>query len=207
MRKIVLFLCFGLAAYGQSASGGRTATASSNWDLSSASHVIAWSSGTGTPASRACSKVGEAYYQTDAAAGANVWTCTATGTPGTWHQLVIQMAQLGLIIDGGGSVISAGAKGFLTVPYACTIVGYSVTADQSGSIAIEVDKNNSAIPVPTSNKICASACPALATQQLVQSTTLTGWTTAVAANDVLGFQVTGSPASVTRVTIQLNCQR
>jgi len=53
------------------------------WNMATASHTGPNRTGTGSPAGRdACMWLGESYFQTDAAAGQNVWYCTAL--PGTW---------------------------------------------------------------------------------------------------------------------------
>ena len=243
--------------------GGRTILGA--WDASGAASTKPAKSGTALPAT--CG-TGEQFFKSDAAAGRNLYLCTA---PNTWTAassaavtsvgLVMppefgvsgspvtdagtltvsktnqnanqvyagpssggaaqpafralaaadlpgnnRISTFGITIDGGGNPIATGAKGYVTIPFACTITGYSVQADQSGSIAIEVDKKAGAIPAVTTDSLCASACPALASAQLNQSTTLTGWNAAVAANDVVGFNV-GSASAVTRVNLTVNCTR
>ncbi len=61
-------------------------------------------------------------------------------------------------------------------------------ADQSGSIVVDIWKLNAAIPT-VANTITASALPTLSSSQYINSTTLTGWTTSVSANDVFAFNV------------------
>lgn len=111
--------------------------------------------------------------------------------------------EMGITIDGGGSVITTGLKGFLRVPVACTIVAATVLADQSGSIVIDVWKDTYANYPPTvGDTITASAKPTLSTAQKSEDTTLTGWTVSCAAGDVLGFNV-DSVAMVQRVHLFL----
>ena len=109
----------------------------------------------------------------------------------------------GVTVDGGGTVLTTGSKGMVIVPFACTIVGWSIVADQAGSVTFDVDKAADGASTNPSVSIVASAAPALSTDQIERSTTLTGWTTAVAANDVIEFEVTGSPATITRATLQI----
>ncbi len=47
---------------------------------------------------------------------------------------------IGLTIDGGGSVPTTGAKGFVEIPFACTITSWTILADISGSCQITVSK-------------------------------------------------------------------
>jgi hypothetical protein len=114
-----------------------------------------------------------------------------------------RVRSFGVAMDGGGSVLTAGVAGYITIPYACTISGWSVQADQSGSVSVDVWKTAAAIP-GSANKISGSAGPSLAGAQLAQSATLTGWTTSVNPNDVVGFSV-ASASSITRATVIVNC--
>ncbi len=113
---------------------------------------------------------------------------------------------IGALIDGGGSVITTGVKLYISVPFACTITGWDIVADQSGSISVEIDKHAAAVPNTSTDKISASAPVALSSAQLAQGGSISGWTTAIAANDVLGFNV-ASASTVTRVTIGLRVTR
>jgi fibronectin-binding autotransporter adhesin len=116
-----------------------------------------------------------------------------------------QLHSIGFVIDGGGSAIVTGdAKVYPTADFACTINRVDISADQSGSITVDVWKRNAAIPT-SGQKISASAPLTLSAAQLAQSGSLTGWTTAVSTNDVFGFSV-ATVATVTRVTGQIWCQ-
>jgi len=84
--------------------------------------------------------------------------------------------------------ITTGAKGRKTIPYLGTIVGYKIVADASTSTVLDIWKTNAAIPT-NSNSIVASAKPTLSSAELVYSTTLTGWTTAVAPGDIFILEV------------------
>jgi hypothetical protein len=110
---------------------------------------------------------------------------------------------LGVTIDGAGSAITAGAAGFLRVPYDCTITAADVVADQIGSIVVDVWKDTYANFPPTdADSITASAPPTLSSAQKSTDATLTGWTTALTEGEYLGFYV-DSAATVTRATITL----
>lgn len=113
------------------------------------------------------------------------------------------VASIGLTIDGGGSAITTGVKGYISVPYACVINSVTLLADQSGSCVIDVWKDTYANYPPTvADTITASAKPTITAATKSQDTTLTGWTTAVAADSVLGFNV-DSASTVTRVHLVL----
>jgi hypothetical protein len=97
---------------------------------------------------------------------------------------------LGISIDGAGSAITPGIKGYLAVPFACTIVSWYLVADvAAGSIEIDVWKKAGGIP-DAGNTIAGSELPTLSSVQLNSNTNPTSWSThAVAAGDVFGFNV------------------
>ena len=114
---------------------------------------------------------------------------------------------LGIVIDGAGSAITTGLKGYLLVPYACTITAAEIVADQSGSIVIDIWKDAYANFPPTdADSITASAPPTLSTAQKSTDSTLTSWTASLAAGDYLAFNV-DSAATVTRVALTLKVTR
>lgn len=115
------------------------------------------------------------------------------------------ISSVGITIDGGGSVPGTGTKGFIRIPYACTITGWTILADQSGSCSIGVKKSTYA-GFPTTSSIVASAPPNLSSQQNNTSTTLTGWTTTINAGDVLEFDL-NSVTTCQRITLELQLSR
>lgn len=108
---------------------------------------------------------------------------------------------VGITIDGAGSALTTGVKGFVQCPVAGTITRWTLVADQAGSAVVDVWKSTYAGAPPTvANTIAGSEKPTLAAAQKNEDTTLSTWTTAVAAGDVFGFNV-DSAATVTRVTL------
>lgn len=125
-------------------------------------------------------------------------------------RLPARIGAVGIVIDGGGSVITTGVKGFVEVPFACSLTAVTLlstdAAVTSGSIVIDVWKDTYANYPPTvADTITASAKPALSAATKSRDTTLTGWTTAIAAGDILGFNV-DSVATLTRCALILTVQ-
>lgn len=121
----------------------------------------------------------------------------------TWASLGV--VDVGIIIDGGGGVILAGQKGQVHIPFSLSISKWWVMADQSGSIVVDVLRANNA--VPSASIVGAGNSPTLSASQYT-SAAPSGWTsTALAADDWITFSVTGSPSSVTRVTVVLTGTR
>ena len=106
-------------------------------------------------------------------------------------------------IDGGGSALTTGVKADVYVPYACTINSVTMLADQSGSVVVDIWKDTYANYPPTgADTITASAKPTITTATKSQDTTLTGWTTSVAAGDTLRFNI-DSASTITRLSLTL----
>ena len=111
------------------------------------------------------------------------------------------------IIDNNGTAITTGIKGDLQIPYACTILGNTALADQSGSIVVDVWKDTYANYPPTdADSITASAPITISSATKSTDSTLTGWTTSVTAGDVLRFNV-DSITTITRVCIMIKVKR
>ena len=150
---------------------------------------------------------GTLYYVTDE----NV-TERSNGT--TWQDCsdlgAAVTRTVGIVIDGGGSVITTGVKGFVSVPFAGTITAARLLSIDdaviSGSIVVDVWKDTYANYPPTvADTITASAKPTLSSATKSNDTTLTGWSTSVAVGDVFGFKV-DSVTSVTKVLLQLTVE-
>ena len=106
-------------------------------------------------------------------------------------------------IDGGGSTITAGIKDDIHMDFTCTIKQVVLLADQAGNITIDLWKDTYTNAPPTVvDTITASAKPTLSAAAKSKDTTLSGWTTSVAVDDVIRVNV-DSASTVTRVTMIL----
>ncbi len=112
------------------------------------------------------------------------------------------------IIDGGGSAITTGVKGYAEVPFECYIEEATLEADQSGDVVIDIWKctyaqfdGGSTHPVD-GDSITASAPPTISSGTKDSDSTLTGWNRYLNKGDILAFNV-DSVATVTRLTISL----
>lgn len=109
--------------------------------------------------------------------------------------------------DNAGTVLDTGILGDLQVPFAATITGVTVLVDQTGSIVVDVWKDTYANYPPTdADSITASAPPTVSSGTKSVDTTLTGWTTSIAAGDTLRFNI-DSVSAVTRVTVIIKVMR
>jgi hypothetical protein len=142
----------------------------------------------------ACSTHGLAY-QSDGAS----WS--------TWANfgMIGSSVAVPVVIGDGLTTMTTGSKGLVEIPFACTITAARLFADVSGSIVVDVKKATYS-GLPTTSSICASAKPTLSSAQKAQDTTLTGWTTTIAAGDWLEFNV-DSVTTIKRVTLSLTVLR
>lgn len=119
------------------------------------------------------------------------------------------------VIDGGGSTITTGIKGDLTIPFACTINEWTLIADQSGSIIVDIWKDTYANypPIAADSIIGTTGTPTpvkptITTATKGQSSSFTNWaTTTINAGDTLRFNVDAGVTSVQRVTLSLKVTR
>ena len=129
-------------------------------------------------------------------------TYTDTISASTYQNLPINYGSFGLTIDGGGSDITIGNKGYAIIPYNATITGWSVVGNTSGSCVIDVWKTTSG-NIPTSgDTITGTEKPTLSSQQINSDLNLTTWTTSVSQYDVIGFNV-DSTSGLTRVNLSI----
>jgi hypothetical protein len=122
-----------------------------------------------------------------------------------------QVAGFQFVIDGGGSAIGTGVKGFLMVDFACVIQQVTMLADQSTTSTVDIEVCAfSAFAPPThpgtGDSITASDVPTITAAESMQDSTLSGWTKTLAANSVIGFNVTANN-NATRITVDLKVLR
>ena len=112
-------------------------------------------------------------------------------------------AALAFTIDGGGQVITTGVKGNLRVPFPCIIDRVTLTADQVGSIQVDVWKSTYAgFPSVDADSITGGHEPSITGGSKSEDTVLTGWSTSLSEGDILTFNV-DSATTITRLTVNL----
>ncbi len=118
-----------------------------------------------------------------------------------------EKAAITFIIDGGGAEIASGQHGHLEIPFKCEIQRVTLLADQSGSIVIDIWKDDYASFPPTDgDSITSSAVPTITTAVKSQDATLTGWTKTINAGDILAFNV-DSVTTIERVILILKVKK
>ena len=117
----------------------------------------------------------------------------------------VLLINVGIVIDGGGDVITTGSKGYRAVDFSGTVTAWTILAAQSGSIVVDVHKCTYA-GFPTTASIAGTELPTLSSVQKNQDTSLTTWTTTITAGDILEF-IVDSVATVTRVAVTLKVKK
>lgn len=114
---------------------------------------------------------------------------------------------INFIIDGGGGAITTGVKGDIEIPFACTVNSWTILADQTGSIVVDVWKDTYAnFPPTAADSIAGTEKPTLSSAAKNQDLSLSTWTTSISAGDILRFNV-DSASTVTRVTVAIKVTR
>lgn len=119
----------------------------------------------------------------------------------------IAVGTIGLVLDGGGSTITTGYKSFTTTAFSGEILSYTVLADRTGSIVIDVWKDSYAnYPLTSGDSICATNKVTLATGIKNTDSTLTSWTKNFAVGDNFGFNV-DSVSGVQKISLTLRVKK
>lgn len=124
----------------------------------------------------------------------------------TWA-LDSQPSCLTIMKDAYGNELPTGIIGDIVVPYDCTITSVVMLADQTGSIVVDIWKDTQAnFPPTNADSITSATPPTIASGVKSSDSTLTSWTTALTAGDVLRFNI-DSVTDIERVSIIINVER
>ncbi len=120
---------------------------------------------------------------------------------------VDQTVSISFTMSGSGATIPAGIQGDLVIPFACVIEQWTLLSNISGSIVVDIWKDTYVNAPPTAaDSITGTAKPTISVSTKGQSSTLTGWTTAINANDILRFNVDSS-STLTIATLSLKVRK
>lgn len=135
------------------------------------------------------------------------------GVGGSWttYWMVLaggqQISTINFLIDGRDFLIDTGLKGYVHIPFACTIVEATLLADIPGNAVVDIWKDNYGNYPPTvADTITSAAPPTLTGAYKNTDTALVGWTTAIGAGDVLAINV-NSCSVARKLTLALKVTR
>lgn len=108
-----------------------------------------------------------------------------------------------IVLDGSGSVIETGVVGDIELPAAFEVERVTMLADQTGDIVIDIWVDTYANYPPTdADTITAAAVPTISSAVKSQDTSLSGWTTTLAAGSIIRYNV-DSCTTIEQCTISL----
>jgi hypothetical protein len=141
-------------------------------------------------------------WSIDGATGAAQFDSTASATRFIGESVLLSLPT----IDGAGSAITTGVKYDFACPYNFTITEWTLLADTSGSISIELWKDSYANYPATVADLTTGTTgtnnPRIVTATKGQSTTLTNWDTTWTQGELIRVNV-ASVTTITRVAILL----
>jgi hypothetical protein len=166
-----------------------------------------WDSGTPYSTNDAVSINGTSYVAIQDSTGVEPGV-----TPG-WESYWMVLAEgnrssaVEIVINGNGFVLDVGVKGYIEVPFACTITKVVMLADQAGDVVVDVWRTDYASHPPLdSDSITGGNEAQIIAATKSQDTTLTGWTTSIPAGDILAFHI-DSCVNIQRLTVSLEVER
>jgi len=111
------------------------------------------------------------------------------------------------IVDGGGSAITTGLKGYIKVSFSCRITSCTLLADTTGSVVVDIWKTSyNNFPPTSDNSICNGNKPTITDGIKYIDKNLTGWTKTINKDDVLAFNIE-SASNITKLTISLGVKK
>jgi hypothetical protein len=143
----------------------------------------------------------ESYADQSIGLGGVVSGTTSGGIYYNSNGILSRIASFNFVIDGGGSTPGTGAYGQVNVPTGCTVTGWTLTADQSGSAVIDVLRSTYA-GFPTTTTIANTDKPTLSSVQKNENLAVSAWTTALNAGDQLQVNL-NSVTTCTRLNLSV----
>jgi hypothetical protein len=111
------------------------------------------------------------------------------------------------VFDGGGAPLTAVLYGYLYVPFACTVTGWTVISDVGGSIAFDVYNNPYSSYGSNSSMVYPGTGPNISSSNKGQGSPTSWGTTYIPAGNIIGFAMYYTSGSITRVTVSLSVTR
>jgi hypothetical protein len=119
-----------------------------------------------------------------------------------------QIETVSYIIDNSGSVITTAGSSSIAwkeVQATSTIASCLIVGDVAGTISVDIKKATYA-DYPNFTSIVGGSPPSLS-GTIKNICSLTGWNLSLVPGDILQFQASGTPATVTKITLSLKLKR
>jgi len=108
------------------------------------------------------------------------------------------VGSFGITVDGAGSVITEGVKGYLVIPYNATIMSWDIIGNTTGDCVVDIWKST-VIPI-SGDTIAGSELPTLNNQQINSNNTINTWNRNLTTSDKIAFNVI-SASTVSRINL------
>jgi hypothetical protein len=105
----------------------------------------------------------------------------------------------------GGAELTVGTKIYFEVLYDCEIVQWTLLADLSGDVQLDIGVGDYA-SYPVVSSIVGGSPPAITGDDKNQDSTLSGWTTALTKGQILALEIV-SIATITNLTLSVQARR
>ena len=112
----------------------------------------------------------------------------------------VTSSTIGVNLDGGGTVLTTGQKGYVLVPFNATILSWSIVSRESGSATFDVWKKPTTKPT-IADTITGSSKPTISGSDTANGSP-TGWNTTINAGDIIGWNL-DSVTTLTWCILQL----
>jgi hypothetical protein len=120
----------------------------------------------------------------------------------------LNYGDFGASFTGNGSALASGAIAYGTLTVGCTIAAWNISASPADTATFDIwilGSPTTAIAT-VSNTVTASALPAISTGTYIHSTTLTSWTTTVAAGSSYAIKLTAVGGTATYANLKVQCR-
>jgi hypothetical protein len=108
--------------------------------------------------------------------------------------------------DPIGPVLSPGVKGYVYIPFACNVTGWTLLANVAGDLVIDVWRDLYAnFPPTVADTIAGVEKPTLVAAQKNQDLSLATWTFAIPAGSILAFNI-DSCVTIRQFSLTLNLE-
>jgi hypothetical protein len=152
-------------------------------------------------------------------------TVTANGSNGVSGQLLTSSGPTGnvawssqntgleFVINGGGVTITTGIKGYVEIPFGCTVSQWTILlssntgASVTDAITIDVLADTYTNYVSATSMVGAGTKPNVSAATKNQAVPASWTTTTIAAGSIVGFNITSAPATAQQCTISLKLLR
>jgi hypothetical protein len=127
--------------------------------------------------------------------------------PGPQGPMATIPASIQYVFDGGDDQVDAGMTGNVVIPFACSIVSWTLVAEPLGDIVIDVWRSSYAgFPASVSDSITGGEKPSIVSGQKASSSSLGAWDVEIQDGDILTFHVDFA-SGVLRASVSLKVIR